>query len=264
MPHGSVSTQEIGTEGSGRVRRAPGPQLDISLACGWLPTHPEYMSTPFDPLQTNVPIRPRAGKPEKVTEDGQRLKWRWFNPVLAVFLLFFSVFWNGFLVFWYSIVMGMFRAPAQAVANGYGASANAALNAETVSQGLNWIFAIFPLLHVAVGVGMLYYTICLFVNRTDISLENGTLEVRHGPLPWRGNRKLSQTAIAQLFVAKRLSYSRKNGTSEHFDLMVLDPEQIITPLLKDMPTLEHAKYVEQWVEQKLGIRNRSVEGEVTF
>jgi hypothetical protein len=221
------------------------------------------MPTELNALQQDAVLRPRAGKPEKITEDGQRLTWRWFNPALAVFLIFFSVFWNGFLVIWYSIVLNMFHQPAPAATTGYGASAASAINPETASQGMAWIFATFPLLHVAVGLGMIYYTVSLFVNRTDILLENGSLEVRHGPLPWRGNRKLSQTAIAQLFVAKRLSHSQKSGTSEHFDLMVLDPEHIISPLLKNLPSLEHAKFVEQWVEQKLGIRNQSVEGEVT-
>ena len=227
-----------------------------------LQPHAERMQTELDSLQSNTAIRPRAGKPPKITESAQRITWRWFNPVLGVFLAFFSVFWNGFLVVWYSIVLQMFHRAAPGVDSGYGASSE--LSAETLSHGTAWVFATFPLLHVAVGLGMIYYTITLFVNQTEVSVENGELEVRHGPLPWRGNCKLSRTTIAQLYVARRLSTSRRNGTTESFDLMVLDPEHIITPLIKNLPSLEHAKYVEQWVEQKLGIRNQSVEGEATL
>jgi len=63
---------------------------------------------------------------------------RWFSAVL-LFLVFFCIAWDSFLVFWYTMA---FRADAP------------------------WIMKVFPIVHVAVGVGLTYYTIAGFVNST--------------------------------------------------------------------------------------------------
>ena len=216
------------------------------------------MNDQFDTIQPAPPIRPRPGKTSNITEEPQRISWRWFNPITSFFLVFFCLVWNGFLVFWYSIALGMFH-PAAPKIRGVVVE-GAASSAETLSHGMATTLATFPLMHVAVGIGMIYYTICLFVNRTEVSVADGALEVRHGPLPWIGNCKVSRATIAQLYVARRLRSSRSHGTSEYFDLAMLDTEHVIIPLIKNMP-LDQAKYVEHWVEQKLGIRNQRVEGE---
>src|SRR5690349_17364067 len=31
------------------------------------------------------------------------IEWRWFRPAQDLGMLFFAIFWNGFLVFWYTI-----------------------------------------------------------------------------------------------------------------------------------------------------------------
>lgn len=86
------------------------------------------------------------------------IRFRWFRWI-AVFLVFFCIAWDGFLVTWYTVGL---------------------------TSGAPLIALVFPILHVAVGVGMTYYTLALLVNRTRIAIEGGRLRVRHGPLPWRG------------------------------------------------------------------------------
>src|SRR5262245_34370871 len=68
--------------------------------------------------------RTAAGAPREVT-----IEWRWFRPAQHLFALLFAVCWDAFLVFWYTTA--------------------------AVSGG-PWLVFVFPLIHVAVGVGITY------------------------------------------------------------------------------------------------------------
>lgn len=96
------------------------------------------------------------------------LRRSWFEPGLFG-LLFFCVLWDGFLIFWYSVAL--FGKP-----NGPGPG-----------EGF-WMMVLFPLLHVAVGVGLTYSVIAGFFNKTQILAEDRQLHIRHRPIPWWGNR----------------------------------------------------------------------------
>jgi hypothetical protein len=103
-----------------------------------------------------------------VPPGGRRvLTRRWFEPP-ALFLLFFCIAWDSFLVFWYASAFG-------SVATGDGLPAGSGL-----------LMSVFPIAHLAVGVGLTYCTAALFLNRTTIELDGRTARVRHGPLFWRG------------------------------------------------------------------------------
>jgi len=99
---------------------------------------------------------------------GLTLVYAWFRP-MYVFLLFFCIFWDGFLVFWYRTALA------------HPSPGSIAL----------W----FPLIHVGVGVGITYSTIAGFLNRTRVSVDAGEVTIRHGPVPWIGNRKIPAAAL---------------------------------------------------------------------
>lgn len=98
----------------------------------------------------------------------------WFHPGLF-FLLFFCICWDGFLVFWYSIAL---------FGTGEGA--------------FDWMMIWFPILHVAVGVGLTYSVACGFINRTILTISNYDLSVKRGPLPWFGNRSIPRKEILEI------------------------------------------------------------------
>ena len=180
-------------------------------------------------------LRPVVARPENMTEVPDGLSWRWFSP-MAFFLLFFCIAWDGFLVFWY-------------------------VNALSRDGGPEMLpFLLFPLLHVAAGIGLTAYTVALFVNRTTLTLRDGSLQIRHHPIPWRGARTLPASGLSQFYAVRRVHHN-KNTTSTSYDLMVLDGQDTATHLLRGLSTLEQARYLEQWLEQALGIKNRPVEGE---
>ena len=103
--------------------------------------------------------RPEVALPPRVsvvrTEGGVEIRRRWFTPAILA-LLGFCVVWDGFLVVWYSVVFA-----------GDGPV----------------LMALFPLLHVAVGVGLTYLALAGLLNTTRITILREHLAVKHKPLP---------------------------------------------------------------------------------
>src|SRR6266545_6110628 len=109
---------------------------------------------------------------------GLTLIYTWFRPTY-VFMLLFCIVWDSFLVFWY----------------------RTALAHPSPSSIALW----FPIGHVAVGIGLTYSTIAGFVNRTRVGVNAGEITIRHGPMPWIGNRNIPAGEIRQLFREETIS-----------------------------------------------------------
>jgi hypothetical protein len=141
------------------------------------------------------------------------------------------VFWDGFLINLYSNLRG-------------GAT----------------LAALFPLLHVAVGLGLTYSTLCGFVNRTHIIVTGDSLRVSHGPLPWWGNRTIPADELAQLYCEERIK-SGRNGQSATYYLNALLKDGRKVKLLSGLPEPDQALFIEQRVEERMGIVDVEVGGE---
>jgi|MDTC01.1.fsa_nt_gb hypothetical protein len=140
------------------------------------------MSFAEDLRQTGSKVTKSGPRPEalrnedlEVEDKPQRLRFTkpWYQPGLF-FLLFFYIAWNGFLVDYYTI--------------GFNASGPP-----------KWIILLFPIVHISVGVGLLYTVITGFLNRTTVEVRSDRFSVRHGPIPFRGNQTLQAHQIKQLF-----------------------------------------------------------------
>lgn len=162
-----------------------------------------------------------------------RIVRRWFTP-LAFFLLFFCIFWDGFLVVWYSLAFGM----------------NAPL-----------IFKVFPILHVAVGIGLTYFTLALFFNRTVLTVENGLLSVQHGPLPWPGNKTIETSDIDQLYCREKIRHG-KNGPQVTYHLNAITTDGRKVDIVSGLDEADQALYLEQRLEEHLRLIDRPVPGEL--
>lgn len=178
-----------------------------------------------------VPLPPRL----KVDDSAGRLEisYRWFTPAI-LFLVFFCIAWDGFLILWYTIAL---------------------------SQKGMWIMTVFPLLHVAVGLGLTYFTLASLLNTTRVTVEQGKVRVRHGPMPWAGNKDFERGNISQLYCKERVCHS-KNGTSQSYEIWMTTTagtsEKFLTTVLNE----DQALYIEQRVERALGITDRAVPGEL--
>jgi len=159
------------------------------------------------------------------------IKRSWFTPALF-FLIFFCVFWNGFMVVWHGIAL---------------------------STGA-WFMSCFGLIHTAVGIGLAYGTVAGFVNQTVVRVGQGLLEVRHGPLPWLGNKSFPVHAVKQLYCKEHVHHG-KNGSSTNYSVEIrLDNGQ--ETLIQSLPECEQALYIEQELERFLKIEDQPVRGEL--
>jgi hypothetical protein len=177
------------------------------------------------PMPENIRIEHRA--------DGLTLSYRWFSAKF-IFLALFCLFWDGFLVFWYGIAL---------------------------SQDAPWIMLVFPLLHLAVGVFLTYYTVAGIYNRTIITVGQGKLSIQHAPLPWPGSRVLQASEISQLYCEETTSRGR-NGPQTSYRLSAVTSDNKKINLLTGFDSPDSARFLERQVEEWLGIRDRRVEGEM--
>ncbi|MFK7990209.1 MAG: hypothetical protein AB8I08_29585 [Sandaracinaceae bacterium] len=175
------------------------------------------------------PLRPPGGYRDTATAPLPELvlRRRWFRWQ-ALFLTGFAIFWNGFLVVWYA---GMFA-----------------------TEGFHPIGVCFPLVHVAAGIGISYYTAALWLNSSVLSVRDGQLQVRHGPLPWRGNCDLPVSSVRQLVHVRRV-HQRKNGTSVTWEVHAYTHDHDEITLLRGLSKVQEARYVEWVIEEHLGIED---------
>jgi hypothetical protein len=160
------------------------------------------------------------------------IRRRWFSPVF-VFLVFFCLFWNGFMIVWHGIAL---------------------------SQGL-WPMSCFGLLHTAVGIALLYFTVAGFVNTTVVRVERGMIEVRHGPLPWPGNKSLEAHDVEQLYCREQVN-GNKNRSQCTYEVRVLRQGNVRDTLVKGLTDPDQALYIEQELERHLRIVDQPVAGEL--
>jgi hypothetical protein len=162
------------------------------------------------------------------------ISWRWFRPSQHVFMLFFAICWNAFLVFWYTTA---------------------------VTSGGPWLMYVFPLVHVAVGVSIGYGALTGLLNKTTVVVSGGELIVRHGPLPWRGNHRIPAAEIEQLYAVAN-EQRNKNGVSHTYDVKAVMKGGRELGLITKLPESAQALYLEQELERALGISDARIAGEL--
>ena len=109
----------------------------------------------------DVPMPPGITCQNDGTNTVITRRWR---SVILFFLIPFCIAWDSFLIFWYSMAF---------------------------SGNAPWIMIIFPVAHVAVGVGLTYFVMATLFNRTVIMAGQGRLHISTEPIPWGRNIEMS-------------------------------------------------------------------------
>lgn len=181
-------------------------------------------------------FRPQVTRPRSVRIEQSpgelRLKWRWFSPKYIP-MAFFCIAWDSFLIFWYGMAFGM-QAP--------------------------WIFIVFPIAHLAVGVGLTYATIAGFFNTTSVRLKDGHFLVQHDPIPWPGEVKLPVGQVRQFFC--RVKHSKGDDSSRSYQLVAVLQDGQEIDLLSDLDSPNIAWFLEQQLEAHLQLVDEAVAGEL--
>jgi hypothetical protein len=152
------------------------------------------------------------------------IRLSWFQPVL-IFLAFFCVFWDGFLVFWYTMAL-----------------------AHPGRGNMMWLPVLFPLIHVAVGVGLTYYVIAGFLNSTRILIDDEFVHIRHQPIPWRGNRDQPRSEIRAI----EMTVGWGQNHQPMFCVCANGGDGRQTVLLSNI-SYNHARYIARQIADFLGV-----------
>lgn len=181
-------------------------------------------------------VRPAVPLPAgiEVFREGKDLvlERSWFTwsviPMAA-----FALFWNGFMAVWFGI---------------------------SISQGL-WPMALFGTLHGAVGLAMIYGVLLTIFEVTKVQITEGKLRIRNGPLPYTGNQEFSVRELDQLYTKRNVSHGR-DSTSVSFELHAVLNDRRHVKLMEGLEDSAQALYLEQELEDFLGIEDRPVAGEL--
>lgn len=151
------------------------------------------------------------------------------------FLTFFTIVWNAFLL------------PFVVVA--------------IASQTYEML--LFLSLHLSVGIGLLYYTLTVFLNKTFIIVDAYNLHVEHKPLrlPFYPDRHIPVGEIGQLHIEKYVASRTNNRPDYAFAVVATLTNQENLKLVKGLKNVNQARYVEQEIERFLKIEDRPVEEE---
>lgn len=200
--------------------------------CGALMLLPRSASRPQG-FRERAPLELPPGMALTRTPYGVEITRRWFSPVV-LFLIPFCLVWDGFLFVWYAAAFKT-GAPTMAI--------------------------LFPLLHVAAGVGITYWTLACLFNKTRLLVERGELVITHGPLPWFGYRRIPGVMMDQIYAKSHVTHG-KNGPSTDYQLWHVNSAGRHEKLHANSLTADQALYIEQQLELALGIKDRAIPGEL--
>ena len=156
------------------------------------------------------------------TGDGVTVRKVWLTWKIAPLALF-AIVWDAFLVFWYSQALANPNRPLMSI--------------------------IFPIGHVAVGIGITYYVLASLVNKTDITVSSSAVTVVTGPAPWIGNKSVRADEVTDVIVRER-SGSRNSRT---YNVMYADRIHKERKLVTWLAESDQAEFIAQVIRRTLRI-----------
>jgi hypothetical protein len=193
----------------------------------------QHCSAAFDLQRTRqAPARAPVPAPEtfRIEEHpgGLEIRWRWFRPsILSLGAL--VLLWNFLLVVWYG-------------------------HADLTQS---WTLLLLPAALGLAGFALTYFFLACLINQTRVQVSGGFLHVRHGPVPWLGNQRVSARDIKQLF-AEQL----ERGHPPKFQVSALLYDNRRLPLVGGLSHVDQALFLEQQLEQRMHLGDEPVDGEV--
>jgi hypothetical protein len=191
-----------------------------------------------------APVALPEGMHIEVAGGTVKLERRWYPTATGLwFKAIFAVAWCGFLVVWYDNALS-----------------------RPLSQGVDWLMVLFPMIHVAVGVGLIYSVLSDILNTTTITADAQTLTIRHSPLPARGSKQIPVAGLQQLYCKEvRAKTRNQDGTSSTgytYSVIACFTDGRETKLVETLPNTEQALFIEQQLEAHLHIIDVYVDGEL--
>jgi predicted Zn finger-like uncharacterized protein len=172
-------------------------------------------------VEVGAPAQVESYRTSGLSHGRLVLRRRW-RTGQGFFMLVFAIAWNAFLVNWYGIAF---------------------------AGGGPWIMFVFPIAHVAVGLGVAYGALTNLLNTTVFEIDGQSLRLRHGPIPARGNRELPIDELLQLYTEE---HAGSKG-SKSYALVAAVRSGPAIKLVEGLESREQALYIERAIETHLGI-----------
>lgn len=147
------------------------------------------------------------------------------------FFLFFSSFWN--------LVVASF----------------------VVNPGAPGELWLFMTPFILIGLGTAYMALAMLLNQTIIQVEDSELRVSHHPLPWPGAKRVDPTQIRQLYCSEYVAYTQNKQPQYRMKVHAVMRGGSRLDLISGIEDAGQALYLEQLLEEHLGIEDRRVKGE---
>jgi hypothetical protein len=149
----------------------------------------------------------------------------------ALGLLFFALFWDGFLVFWYAIAAS--------------------------SKHPSLVMLLFPLLHVGAGLLITHAALCGLINRTTLRVGRDAFEFRRGPIPQGGavrepTMNIAGFEVATLRGGAMQMRSRGQASRPTWGVHLLTRDGRAVPVRLGFLDQAHASYAAARLSQMLG------------
>lgn len=178
-------------------------------------------------------LEPAAGFRFQKKGETLFISWHCLRPGIHSFFLVFFLIWDSWWVWYY---LDLFNHPDQAF----------------------YLKLLFPLLHVLAGVAGTYYFLVALLGQWRLTVTPKALHLRFWPLPIPLSQRIESGQIAQLFVRQHRRF--RNSDVLLYDLCIWLKTGFEVPL-EIFPQYEQAAWLEQELEQHLGIADRAVQGE---
>lgn len=176
-------------------------------------------------------------------------KW---NSMMGYILTGFSIIWtamSSFIFGGFTSGLWSFDAPIFVIA-------------------LQFLFGIIPMFFVLIGIALFYGGIAHIFNKTVIKIENGLVEIKHGPIPLMPSQRIPQQNITQIYVSDApQNTDSSNSNNNGYQLSYINREEQTRPLmgrLRFLPVslpffeLPEARMIERRIEDFLGIEDKAV------
>lgn len=166
------------------------------------------------------------------------IRWKWFSPM--------TLLWLGGAVIWFAVLGTVLTT----VLTPDGIALN--------SAGLPQILVALGFL--AFGAMTIYLSACGVLNTTTIAAVQGSLHIQHAPLPWPGGGTVD--GIKQLYSVERDHKPKTDRRTYSYQLWAITTGGRERRLIGMLEDAGQALWLEQTLEEHLGIRDRPVGGEL--
>jgi len=168
-------------------------------------------------------------------KEGLSIKIDWFTPAVY-FLLPFTLFWNGIIFFF--------------------------LEKLWFSPGVPFLMKFAPILHLLVGLGLIYTVASIFLNKTYVDVYDGMLNIHHDPIPhYRSKKSIELDSLDQLYVKEKIKKT-KNGVKHTYELRAILSDREDIKLLNVIGLESQDLFrLEKELEEYIGMVDKPVSGE---